>query len=70
MLSVVCRMELQNVQGGSNMTGTDVTRFTRNQSRSYLNHLIILIEHCIERMRACERARVCGCVSFFRFFIE
>jgi len=28
------------VQGGSNMTGTDVTRFTHKQSRSYLNHLV------------------------------
>jgi len=27
-------------QGGSNMTGTDVARFTHKQSRSYLNHLV------------------------------
>ena len=27
------------IQGGSNMTGTDVTRFTHKSSRSYLNHL-------------------------------
>jgi len=28
------------LQGGSNMTGTDVARFTHKQSRSYLNHLL------------------------------
>ena len=28
------------LQGGSNMTGTDVARFTHKQSRSYLNHLV------------------------------
>jgi len=28
------------IQGGSNMTGTDVARFTHKQSRSYLNHLV------------------------------
>jgi len=27
------------------MTGTDVARFTHNQSRSYLNHLVILRRH-------------------------
>jgi hypothetical protein len=31
------------VQGGSNMTGTNCDLFTHNQSRSYLNHLVILI---------------------------
>ena len=30
------------IQGGSNMTGTDVARFTHKQSRSYLNHLVFL----------------------------
>jgi hypothetical protein len=29
-----------NVQGGSNMTGTNCDLFTHNQSRSYLNHLV------------------------------
>ena len=29
------------VQGGSNMTGTDVARFIHKQSRLYLNHLVI-----------------------------
>jgi hypothetical protein len=29
------------VQGGSNMTGTDYGLFTHNQSRSYLNHLVL-----------------------------
>jgi len=30
-----------NIHGGSNMTGTDVARFTHKSSRSYLNHLVI-----------------------------
>jgi len=30
------------IQGGSNMTGTDVARFTHKQSRSYLNHLVYM----------------------------
>jgi len=29
------------IQGGSNMTGTDVARFTHKQSRSYLNLLVL-----------------------------
>jgi len=29
------------IQGGSNMTRTDVARFTHKQSRSYLNHLVL-----------------------------
>ena len=29
-----------NIQGGSNMTGTNCDLFTHNQSRSYLNHLV------------------------------
>jgi len=29
------------IQGGSNMTGTDVARFTYKQSWSYLNHLVL-----------------------------
>ena len=28
------------IQGGSNMTGTNCDLFTHNQSRSYLNHLV------------------------------
>jgi hypothetical protein len=32
-----------NLQGGSNMTGTNCDLFTHNQSRSYLNHLEYLI---------------------------
>ena len=28
------------LQGGSNMTGTDLYKRTHNQSRSYLNHLV------------------------------
>ena len=30
------------IKGGSNMTGTDVARFTHKQSRSYLNQLVIV----------------------------
>jgi hypothetical protein len=29
----------QNIQGGSNMTGTNCDLFTHKSSRSYLNHL-------------------------------
>jgi len=36
----VCMYARIYVQGGSNMTGTDVARFTHKQSRSYLNHLV------------------------------
>jgi hypothetical protein len=31
---------LLNIQGGSNMTGTDCVYLLKNQSRSYLNHLV------------------------------
>jgi len=31
------------VQGGSNMTGTCAACLHRNQSRSYLNHLVIAV---------------------------
>jgi hypothetical protein len=34
-----------NVQGGSNMTGTNCDLFTHNQSRSYLNHLVRMTLH-------------------------
>ena len=30
-----------NIQGGSNMTWTDVARFTHKQFRSYLNHIVL-----------------------------
>ena len=33
--------ELYLLQGGSNMTGTNCDLFTHNQSRSYLNHLVL-----------------------------
>jgi hypothetical protein len=29
-----------DIQGGSNMTGTNCDLFTHNQSQSYLNHLV------------------------------
>ena len=31
---------LSDIQGGSNMTGTDSACLHTNQSRSYLNHLV------------------------------
>jgi hypothetical protein len=31
-----------NVQGGSNMTGTNCDLFTHKSSRSYLNHLVFI----------------------------
>ena len=34
---------IKQIQGGSNMTGTNCDLFTYNQSRSYLNHLVITI---------------------------
>jgi len=39
------------VQGGSNMTGTDVARFTHKQSRSYFNHLVYDHELSVEAVR-------------------
>jgi hypothetical protein len=42
---------VQNIQGGSNMTGTNCDLFTHNQSRSYLNHLVckgLLVFACSE----------------------
>jgi len=38
------------VQRSSNMTGTDVARFTHKQSRSYLNHLVYVIQ-LVSRIR-------------------
>jgi hypothetical protein len=32
---------LEQLQGGSNMTGTNCDLFTHSQSRSYLNHLVL-----------------------------
>ena len=32
---------ITQIQGGSNMTGTNCDLFTHNQSRSYLNHLVL-----------------------------
>jgi hypothetical protein len=36
-------MRIHHVQGGSNMTGTNCHLFTHKSSRSYLNHLEILL---------------------------
>jgi hypothetical protein len=32
---------LEEIQGGSNMTGTNCDLFTNKSSRSYLNHLVL-----------------------------
>ena len=34
-------LKIREIQGGSNMTGTNCDLFTHNQSRSYLNHLVL-----------------------------
>jgi len=36
-------IHIKYVKVGSNMTGTDVARFSHKQSRSYLNHLVHII---------------------------
>jgi hypothetical protein len=36
-------MYIFEIQGGSNMTGTNCDLFTHNQSRSYLNHLVYVL---------------------------
>jgi hypothetical protein len=43
-----------DIQGGSNMTGTNCDLFTHNHSRSYLNHLVdwILLAQDRNRQRA------------------
>ena len=38
-----------NIQGGSNITGTDCVYVCTNQSRSYLNHLVITFHITIEK---------------------
>jgi hypothetical protein len=38
------KAKILNVQGGSNITGTSCDLFTHNQSRSYLNHLVLRFE--------------------------
>jgi preprotein translocase subunit SecG len=41
------------IQGGSNITGTNCDLFTHNQSRSYLNHLVIIIIIIIIIIKLC-----------------
>ena len=36
-------VEQVDIKGGSNMTGTNCDLFTHKSSRSYLNHLVIII---------------------------
>jgi hypothetical protein len=50
------RVTALDVQGGSNMTGTNCDLFTHNQSLSYLNHLVcflprIVIYHQIQNQQ-------------------
>jgi hypothetical protein len=44
-ISALVGTEYINIQGGSNMTGTNCDLFTHNQSRSYLNHLVFNTVH-------------------------
>ena len=37
----VSYLEINEIQGGSNMTGTNCDLFTHKSSRSYLNHLVL-----------------------------
>jgi hypothetical protein len=57
-------MQLKKVfiQGGSNMTGTDYKLFTHNQSRSYLNHLVLAWQ--VSRNIAYE------CIQFLVTFVK
>jgi hypothetical protein len=36
-------LTVKKIQGGTNMTGTNCDLFTHNQSRSYLNHLVLRV---------------------------
>jgi hypothetical protein len=50
-----------HVQGGSNMTGTNCDLFTHKSSRSYLNHLVIVITvYGWTRIRIAESMAVAG----------
>ena len=40
LIQKICILSVDNVQGGSNMTGTDCLQFTYKKSRSYLKHLV------------------------------
>jgi hypothetical protein len=47
MYEVYTQTLVMHVQGGSNMTGTCAACLHTNQSRSYLNHLVLLNQlHC------------------------
>jgi hypothetical protein len=41
-----CFSCVSNIQGGSNMTGTNCDLFTHKLSRSYLNHLVSCRFYC------------------------
>ena len=44
-------------QGGSNMTGTYAVCLQRNQSRSYLNHLVLIyVLCCMQKYKAVNLA--------------
>jgi hypothetical protein len=40
---ILLQVQSRKIQGVSNMTGTNCDLFTHNQSRSYLNHLVIIV---------------------------
>ena len=42
------------IQGGSNMTGTNCDLFTHNQSRSYLNHLVIALNVTVTDLKVSQ----------------
>jgi hypothetical protein len=44
------------IQGGSNMTGTNCDLFTHNQSRSYLNHLVIFAQPVKDVSKSVEQS--------------
>jgi hypothetical protein len=59
------------VQGGSNMTGTNCDLFTHNQSRSYLNHLVVLLrpllgfcQFLLSRKHPVGKREEGGCISY------
>jgi hypothetical protein len=43
IISIINGKQKQNVQGGSNMTGTDLCVNKPHKTRSYLNHLVLTL---------------------------
>jgi hypothetical protein len=50
------------IQGGSDMTGTNCDLFTHSQSRSYLNHLVLLLPRPVSVQFASSSA---GCSRLY-----